>query len=121
MRRPFVYALDKTLDMETLRRDYTEDLSRPQPLRFFCAGDPYRFWGLVDMSFHLVCPDPGGTLFLLGTDRLGRDVLSRIVYGARISLTIGLLGITISFALGLMFGGHRRLFRRLDRHRWCSG
>jgi peptide/nickel transport system permease protein len=102
---PFVYAMDKTLDMKTLRRNYTEDLSRPQPLRFLCAGDPYRFWGLVDMSFHLVCPDPAGTLFLLGTDRLGRDVLSRIVAGARISLTIGLLGITISFALALLFGG----------------
>jgi peptide/nickel transport system permease protein len=103
--RPYVYALDKTLDMATLRRDYTEDLARPQPLRFFCAGDPYRFWGLVTGSFHLVCPDPRGTLFLLGTDRLGRDVLSRIAYGARISLTIGLIGITISFTLGLLFGG----------------
>jgi peptide/nickel transport system permease protein len=103
--RPFVYALDKRLDMAKLRRDYTENLSQPQPLRFFCAGDPYRFWGLVAGSFHLVCPDPGGTLFLLGTDRLGRDVLSRIAYGARISLTIGLIGITISFTLGLLFGG----------------
>ncbi|MEP7063602.1 MAG: ABC transporter permease, partial [Betaproteobacteria bacterium] len=103
--RPFVYAMDKTLDMQTLRRDYREDAARPQPLRFLCSGDPYRFWGLVDLSFHLVCPDPQGTLFLLGSDRLGRDVLSRIVYGARISLTIGLLGITISFALALLFGG----------------
>ena len=77
----------------------------PHPLRFFCSGDPYRFWGMVDMSFHLVCPARGSTLFLLGTDRLGRDVLSRILYGARISLTIGLLGIAISFALGLLIGG----------------
>ena len=60
---------------------------------------------MVDMSFHFVCPAPGSTLFLLGTDRLGRDVLSRILYGARISLTIGLLGIAISFALGLVIGG----------------
>ena len=57
------------------------------------------------MSVHVVCPAPGSTLFLLGTDRLGRDVLSRILYGARISLTIGLLGIAISFALGLVIGG----------------
>ena len=102
---PFVYELRKTLNMETLRRDYVEDTSRPHPLRFFCTGDPYRFWRLVDMSFHLVCPEEGSTLFLLGTDRLGRDVLSRVFYGARISLTIGLLGIAISFALGLVFGG----------------
>jgi peptide/nickel transport system permease protein len=102
---PFVYALKKTLNMETLRRDYTEDKSRPYPVRFFCSSDPYAFWGMVDMSFHLVCPEEGSTLFLLGSDRLGRDVLSRIFHGARISLTIGLLGIAISFALGLIIGG----------------
>ena len=102
---PFVYPLSKTLDMETLRRVYTEDTTRAYPLRFFCSGDPYEFWGLVEMSFHLVCPAEGATLFLLGTDRLGRDVMSRIFYGARISLTIGLLGIAISFALGLVIGG----------------
>jgi len=102
---PFVYPLIKTLNMDTLRRDYTEDTSRPYPVRFFCSGDAYEFWGLVDMSFHLVCPPEGATLFLLGTDRLGRDVLSRMFYGARISLTIGLLGIAISFTLGLLFGG----------------
>ena len=102
---PFVYRQTKTLNMENLRRDYVEDKSRPYPLRFFCKGDLYRFWNLVDMSLHVVCPQEGATLFLLGTDRLGRDVLSRILYGARISLTIGLLGIAISFTLGLILGG----------------
>jgi peptide/nickel transport system permease protein len=102
---PFVYEQTKTLDMKTLRRNYAEDRSKPHPLRFFCSGDPYRFWNLFDASLHLVCPPQGATLFLLGTDRLGRDVLSRILYGARISLTIGLLGIAISFALGLVIGG----------------
>jgi peptide/nickel transport system permease protein len=102
---PFVYEQRKTLDMETLRREYVEDPSQPHRLRFFCSGDTYRFWGLIEASFHIVCPSPGSTLFLLGTDRLGRDVLSRILYGARISLTIGLLGIAISFALGLIIGG----------------
>jgi len=102
---PFTYGLTKTLNMETLRREYSEDRSRVYPVRFFCSGDPYRFWNLFEASLHLVCPGEGGTLFLAGTDRLGRDVLSRVIYGTRISLTIGLLGIALSFGLGLLFGG----------------
>jgi peptide/nickel transport system permease protein len=102
---PFTYGLTKSLNMETLRREYSEDTTRVYPLRFLCRGDPYKFWGLFEASFHLVCPGEGGTLFLAGTDRLGRDVLSRIIYGTRISLTIGLLGIAVSFTLGLVFGG----------------
>jgi peptide/nickel transport system permease protein len=102
---PFVYEQKKSLDMRMLRRMYTDDTTQPKPVRFLCEGDPYRFWGLIDMSFHLVCPAKDGTLFLLGTDRLGRDVLSRILYGARISLTIGLIGIALSFTLGLVIGG----------------
>ena len=77
-----------------------------QPLRFFCQGDTYEFWGLVEGSLHISSARPrSGQLFLLGTDRLGRDVLSRIIYGARISLTIGLLGIAVSFMLGIVIGG----------------
>jgi peptide/nickel transport system permease protein len=74
-------------------------------VRFFCLGDEYRFWALVDGSFHLLCPARGGTLYLLGTDRLGRDLLSRIIYGTRISLTVGLFGIVVSFLIGLSLGG----------------
>lgn len=102
---PFVYGYDYELDMETLKRVYTPNPEKVQPLRFFCQGDSYRFWGEIPMSFHFVCPDEGGTFFLFGTDRLGRDVFSRIVYGARISLTIGLVGITVSFFLGIVIGG----------------
>ena len=56
---PFVYPLVKTLNMETLRREYSEDTARPYPLRFFCSGDRYEFWGLFEASFHLVCPPEG--------------------------------------------------------------
>ncbi|WP_349435434.1 ABC transporter permease [Pararhizobium sp. A13] len=102
---PFVYGRTMTLDMDTLRRIYTDDVNRVEPIRFFCSGDSYRFWGLFVANKHLLCPAKDGQMFLLGSDRLGRDVLSRILYGARISLTIGLLGITMSFVLGIVIGG----------------
>src|SRR6266481_3486688 len=102
---PFVYDMKTTRDMETLQRVYTPDRTKPQQLRFFCLGDSYEFWGLIEGSFHFVCPPKGGHFFWLGTDRLGRDMFSRIVYAARISLTIGLIGITLSFALALFLGG----------------
>jgi len=102
---PFVYPYEFTFDLETFRRVYTVDPSKPQSIRFFCRGDPYEFWGIWQTNIHLFCPPEDGTLFILGTDRLGRDLFSRIVYGARISLTIGLIGIAVSFTLGLFFGG----------------
>ncbi len=102
---PFVYGREMSLDMQSLKRVYTNKKDDVQPLRFFCRGDDYRFWGLIQSNIHFVCPAKGGQMFLLGTDRLGRDVLSRIIYGARISLTIGLIGITISFVLGIIIGG----------------
>ncbi len=102
---PFVYGRTMTLDMDTLKRNYADNPANVEPIRFFCRGDSYRFWGLFESNVHLFCPAEGGQLFLLGTDRLGRDVLSRIIYGARISLTIGLLGITVSFVLGIIIGG----------------
>ncbi len=103
--RPYTYGRDVTLDMVTLKWNYADDPTDIQPLRFFCHGDRYEFWGLFKADLHLVCPAEGGQLFLLGTDRLGRDVLSRTIYGARISLTIGILGVMMSFVLGIIIGG----------------
>jgi peptide/nickel transport system permease protein len=102
---PFVYPYRFTFDEATFTRTYVTDRTRPERLRFLCSGQPYSFWGVFETGFRFVCAPLGGTMFLLGTDRLGRDVLSRIIHGTRISLTVGLVGITISFALGLFFGG----------------
>ncbi|HUF87550.1 MAG TPA: ABC transporter permease [Thermohalobaculum sp.] len=79
---------------------------RPLPVPVFSnCGEPYRFLGLIEMRFKVICPPEDGALFLLGSDRLGRDNLSRILHGARLSMTIGLIGVTVSFAIGMVLGG----------------
>ncbi|UZF90463.1 ABC transporter permease [Bosea sp. NBC_00550] len=103
---PFVYPYKMQLNMENLKREYEVDDTRPQKLRFFCRGDDsYMFWGMIPGNLRLVCPPKDGTFFFLGSDRLGRDMLSRILYGGRISLSIGLLGVSVSFVLGVIIGG----------------
>ena len=102
---PFTYGTRYQLNMRNLRREYSPDETKIHRVQLFCDGDPYHFWGLFKGNSHLFCVEKGGTLFLLGTDRLGRDILSRMIYGARISLTIGLIGIIMSFLLGMTIGG----------------
>jgi peptide/nickel transport system permease protein len=102
---PYVYGYDYRLDMTNLRRVYTPDPEKRRPIRFLCHGDDYEFWGVIEGDLHLACPPAGGEMFLLGSDRLGRDLLSRIIYGARISLTVGLIGVAVSFVLGIVIGG----------------
>ena len=104
LRSPFVYGLTGRVNMETFQREFVEDRSMIHPVRFLVRGEPYRFWGVIDADLHLF--DAGeGRMFLLGTDELGRDVFSRILAGSRVSLTIGLVGVLISFVLGCLLGG----------------
>ena len=106
---PFIYELKRTRDPVTLRPVYKEDTSTIYPIGFFVAGDEYKLWGLFPGNIHLFgvisWPDKFVPLFLLGSDTLGHDLLSRIFFGARISLTVGLIGIFLAFFLGLFLGG----------------
>ncbi len=102
--RPFTYALSAAMDPTTFLLETKEDTSTPWPVRFFVKGDAYSFWGLIKSDLHLFGVEEGH-LHLLGTDQLGRDILSRLFYATRTSLTIGVVGLFISFFLGLIIGG----------------
>ena len=102
--RPFVYAQTRSRDPVTMRRIYTEDTSTRFPLYLFVRGDPYELWGLFPSDLHFIGVKEG-YLFLFGTERLGRDLFSRTLHAARISLSIGLIGVGLSFILGCVLGG----------------
>jgi peptide/nickel transport system permease protein len=102
---PHVYPTTQgKVDVETGKRILSVDRSQPSPIRFFVKGAEYNFLGLKG-NLHLVGTDGSGKLNLLGTDEAARDEFSRILYGGRISLSIGLLGVAISFPLGMLVGG----------------
>jgi len=102
--RPFTYALSAAMDPKTFLLEVKEDTSEPWPVYFFVKGDPYKMWGLFESDVHLFGVEEGH-LHLLGTDQLGRDILSRLFHATRTSLTIGVVGLFISFFLGLIIGG----------------
>jgi len=103
--RPFVYGLQKGFDLATLTRIYTEDKAERYPIYFLVHGDKYKLWNLLPLDIHFFGVKKPGTIFLFGTDELGRDMFSRNVYASRISLSIGLVGVVISFVLGSILGG----------------
>jgi peptide/nickel transport system permease protein len=106
--RPYVFGFTGRRDPATLKRVYTLDPAKKIAVRFFTQGFEYRLLGLVPTNWHLLGVEGANaeeTLFLLGTDEQGRDVWSRLMYATRTSLTIGLLGVTISLVLGVLLGG----------------
>ncbi len=102
--RPFVYKITSKMDMTTLHRTWKEDKAHRYPLYFLVEGDAYKLWRLFPSNIHLLGVKEG-MMFLLGTDRMGRDMLSRIIYGGRVSLSIGLVGVALSLVLGIIIGG----------------
>ena len=106
LRGPFVYALVGEKNRETYKTVYRADRSRIYPIRLFVQGHGYRLFGLIPMQVHLFGTGVEGVpVHLFGADALGRDVLARTLYGAQISLSIGLVGVAISFFLGILIGG----------------
>jgi peptide/nickel transport system permease protein len=94
-----------TVDQASLRRSYAIDDAQVVPIGFFVKGAPYKLWGVFPMDTHLIGPlNSGDTMYLLGTDKLGRDLLSRLIHGTRVSMSIGLIGVCISLCLGVILG-----------------
>jgi peptide/nickel transport system permease protein len=100
--RPFVRDM-RLIDVGSF--EYQDDPGSERPVRFFVRGSEYRLFGFFPSNIHLYGVDPPGRILLVGSDSFGRDVLSRLLYGAQISLTVGLVGIAISFTLGMLLGG----------------
>lgn len=110
LRMPFVYGLEREIDEVTRRRTFVENEEEIYPIQFFARGEPYKLWGIIETDVHLFglgeeANEAGIGLWLFGTDALARDVFSRTVIGARISLSIGLVSVAVTFILGVLLGG----------------
>lgn len=103
--KPYTYNYKREFDEMNLKIVYTLDRSKKHYVKFFAKGQPYKFLGLIPLKRHLITTDNDGRLFLLGTDINGRDVFSRLLFGGRISMTIGFLALFVLFPIGLLYGG----------------
>jgi peptide/nickel transport system permease protein len=103
---PYIFGIKKVLNQQTFVYDFGEDHNVVYPIQLFVHGDEYKMWELFKMDIHLFGIQTRDVpLLLFGADRLGRDLFSRTIYGGRISLSIGLVGVFISFVLGVLLGG----------------
>lgn len=102
---PYTYNYKREFDPESMQVDYKIDRSHKYFLKLLPRGQKYRFLGLIPCSRHLLGVEPSGRFYLLGTDINGRDVFSRILFGGRISMTIGFLALFVLFPIGLLYGG----------------
>lgn len=102
---PFMYNRVSKLNEETYLYSFVDDTTQRFPIHFVVKGEPYKMWGIIPGDIHLFGSDAPTPLFLFGSDQLGRDMFSRIVYASRVSLFIGLGGVFISFFLGILLGG----------------
>jgi peptide/nickel transport system permease protein len=108
---PYVNGYQIEIEVEALRRVFTLDEEIIHDVGFFVEGYPYKMLGLFETNIHLIGPtDPEAPMYLLGADRLGRDLLSRFVSGTRISMSIGLVGVVLSLILGILLGGISGLY-----------
>lgn len=105
---PFVYGLDKKMDIKTRTRTWIENESKIYPVNLFVKGDEYLLLGLIPSNIHLYGVDqeknPDAAVFLLGSDALGRDWLTRVLYGGRLSLLLGLIGQIMTIVFGMTLG-----------------
>ena len=102
----FVYGYQVEVDTFSFQRTFTIDETVKHRVVLFGRGEPYRLWGLIPMDRHLLVPeDPDAPMYLLGADRLGRDILSRLIHGTRVSMSIGLVGVALSLVIGVLLGG----------------
>src|SRR5574344_719491 len=103
--KPYTYNYIRNVDGKNLKITYQLDRSKKHYIKFFSQGQNYKFLGLITMKRHFITTDNSGRLYLLGTDINGRDVFSRLLFGGRISMTIGFLALLVLFPIGLLYGG----------------
>lgn len=103
--KPYTYNYVREFDKNNLSIKYSFDRSKKHYIKYFSKGESYKFLGIIPCSLHLITTDAQGRLFLLGTDINGRDVFSRLLFGGRISMTIGFLALLVLFPIGLLYGG----------------